>query len=345
MSLYKTIVLCLLAFVLPVGIVLIARDPSPGTLLAVLMALIITPAIYDPLVTCVNYGSQMGMLAVSLDAIDGILNTEPIKAPEQPQAPTSWDVAFDNVSFSYQDAENPQRTMALQRLSFTAPQGKITALVGPSGSGKSTVGQLISRFWDVDEGAITIGGVDIRQIDPAVLMDHVATVFQDTYLFADTVLGNITMNRPYSTQQVEAAAKAARCHEFITRLPQGYETRVGTGGAQRLSIARAILKDSPIVVLDEALAYSDAENENLIQQAIKSLVSGKTVIIIAHRLQSIREADQILLLRQGSITERGSHVDLMAGDTEYRMLWELQHEADAWAINIQPDAVHREVIA
>lgn len=350
MSLYKTIVLSLLCFVLPVGVLLIVQNPAPATLLAVLMALIITPAIYDPLMTCINYGSQMGMLAVGLDAIDGILETEPIPVPRAPKIPQSWDVAFHDVSFSYQDMDDPLRVMALSNIAFTAPQGKMTALVGPSGGGKSTIGQLLSRFWDVEAGNITLGGVDIRDIDPAVLMDNVATVLQDTYIFADTILGNITMDRPYTQEQVEAAAKAAQCHDFITAMPGGYQTRIGTGGAslsggeaQRVSIARAILKGSPVVVLDEALAYSDAENENLIQQAIKNLVKGKTVIIIAHRLQSIREADQILLLNKGRITERGTHAELLAGETEYRTLWELQHEADAWALELPCENTKQEV--
>ncbi len=350
MSLYKTIVLSLLCFVLPVGVLLIVQNPAPATLLAVLMALIITPAIYDPLMTCVNYGSQMGMLAVGLDAIDAILETEPVPAPRVPQMPQSWDVAFHDVSFSYQDMDDPLRVMALSGITFTAPQGKMTALVGPSGGGKSTIGQILSRFWDVEAGGITLGGVDIREMDPAVLMDNVATVLQDTYIFADTILGNITMDRPCPQQQVEAAAKAAQCHDFIMALPNGYQTRIGTGGAslsggeaQRVSIARSILKGSPVVVLDEALAYSDAENENLIQQAIKNLVKGKTVIIIAHRLQSIREADQILLLHSGRITERGTHGELLADNTEYRTLWQLQHEADAWAIELPGETAKQEV--
>jgi ATP-binding cassette subfamily B protein len=339
MSLYKTLVLCLLAFVLPVGIILIVHDPVPATLLAVLMALLLSPAISDPLMTCINYGSQMGMLAVGLDAIDVIVDKEPLHAPRHPRTPASWDLAFNDVSFSYQGMDDPLRVMALSKLSFTASQGKITALVGPSGGGKSTIGQLLNRFWDVEAGSITIGGIDIRDMEPQALMDRVATVLQDTYIFADSILGNLTMNRPCPMEQVEAATRAARCHDFITALPQGYDTRIGTGGAglsggeaQRISIARAILKDSPVVVLDEALAYSDAENESYIQQAIKNLVKGKTVIIIAHRLQSIRGADQILLLQGGRITERGTHDQLMAGNTEYRALWHLQHEADAWSI-------------
>ncbi|MFV0361988.1 MAG: ABC transporter ATP-binding protein [Suipraeoptans sp.] len=349
MSLYKTLVLSVLAVVLPVGILLIAKNPVPDTLLAVLMGLIISPALYDPLMTCVNYGTQMGQLAVGLDAIDSILDEEPIPATKNPQIPQSWDVIFHDVSFSYQDMDDPLRVMALSHIDFAAPQGQMTALVGPSGGGKSTVGQLLSRYWDVEAGSISIGGVDIREIDPHVLMENLATVLQDTYIFADTIWGNITMNRPYTLEQVEAAAQAAQCHDFIMALPQGYQSRIGTGGAnlsggeaQRLSIARAVLKDSPIVVLDEALAYSDAENENLIQSAIKNLVQGKTVIIIAHRLQSVRGAKQILLLNNGTITERGSHDELMSGNTEYRMLWELQHEADTWAIEIGSENVQKE---
>ncbi len=341
MSAYKAIVLSVLTFVLPVGILLIARDPSPDTFLAVLMALIITPAIYDPFMTCVNYGSQMGMLNVGLNSIDVILEEDPILQPKFSKNPEAWDVGFDKVTFSYEKTEDGRGKKALSEISFVAPQGQMTALVGASGGGKTTVGQLLLRFWDVDAGAIIIGGVDIREMTSQSLMDSVAAVFQDTYIFADTIWGNITMNRDYSRRQVEEAAKAARCHDFIMALPEGYDTRIGTGGAdlsggetQRVSIARAILKNSPIVILDEALAYSDAENENLIQKAIQNLVKDKTVIIIAHRLQSIRQADQILVLKDGEIIERGTHDQLLGADTEYRTLWELQHEADAWAIQL-----------
>ncbi|MDO4294056.1 MAG: ABC transporter ATP-binding protein [Eubacteriales bacterium] len=334
---YKTIVISMLTIILPAGILLLQYRPGAETVLAVLMALILTPAIYDPLMLCVNYGTQMSMLSVCLDDIDNILAQEPIPTPRKPQSPERWDVQFQDVSFSYQDASDPLRRMALKHITFTASQGKVTALVGPSGGGKSTIGQLLSRFWDVEQGCISIGGVNIRQIDPEWLMEQVSIVFQDTFLFSDTVRGNITMNREYSEEQIIAAAKAAQCHQFILELPQGYDTRIDSGGqrlsggeAQRLSIARAILKDSPIVVLDEALAYSDAENENLIHQAIHNLLKDRTVLMIAHRLQSIRDADEILVLRNGEIIERGTHRSLMAEETEYRTLWNLQHEADRW---------------
>lgn len=285
----------------------------------------------------------MGQLSAGLDAIDQILSYPPLAPPRSPQIPQQWSVCFDRVSFSYQGEEG--RHQALSELSFTAPQGTVTALVGPSGGGKSTVSQLLNRFWDVGAGQITIGGVDIKDIPPTDLMNGIAAVFQDTYIFADTIWGNITMNQQYSQEQVERAVQAAQCHEFIAALKDGYQTRIGTGGirlsggeAQRLSIARAILKDSPIIVLDEALAYSDAENENLIQEAIHNLVRNKTVLIIAHRLQSIMHADQILVLENGSITERGMHKELLARTGTYHSLWNLQHEAETWTLKVEEEA-------
>ncbi len=337
---YKTIVISLLSFVLPVGVLLISMHPGDKQLmLSLLMALIVTPAVYDPLMTCISYGAQMGQLSVGLDSIDKIMETKPISKARYPKVPDQYDVEFKDVSFSYKEASDPLRSMALAGLSFHAKQNSITALVGPSGGGKSTVGQLLSRFWDVESGEIYIGGINIQQIDPACLMDIVAVVFQDTYIFSDTVLNNITMNHPCSKEQVELAAKAAQCHDFIRQLPDGYNTHIGSGGmglsggeAQRISIARAILKNSPIIVLDEALAYSDAENENLIQRAIWKLIENKTVIVVAHRLQSIKDANCIHLLNKGKIIESGTHDNLVARDTEYRELWRLQHEADAWSI-------------
>ncbi len=338
---YKTIILSLLAVVLPVGTLLIFLNPGDAAvLLAVMMGLILTPAICAPLMELVNYGTRMGEITVALHNIDEIMKKEPVAEPVNAVKPDSFDVAFHNVSFSYQDTSDPYHTLALKNVTFKAPGKQMTALVGPSGSGKSTIGQLTSRFWDVSAGKITIGGVDIRDIASEHLMDCVSFVFQDTFIFSDTVLGNITMNRLADQQQVIAAAKAAQCHDFIMQLPHGYQTRIGSGElglsggeAQRLAIARAIFKDSPIVVLDEALAFTDAENENLIQKAIDTLIVDRTVLIIAHRLPSIQNADQILLLDQGEIRERGTHASLMAEDTLYRRLWHVQNEVDAWSIN------------
>lgn len=205
---------------MPVSILLIWLNPgNSGIFLAAIMALVITPAITAPLMELVMTGSRMGELTVALRNIDDIMKLEPVSIPAKPQLPRQFDVTFHDVSFTYQNTADPLHTMALSKISLTVPQGKMTALVGPSGGGKSTVGQLISRFWDVSSGKITIGDVDIRDIHPDRLMDTVSFVFQDTTIFADTVRGNITMNRDISDEQVEAAAKAAQCHDFIMRLP------------------------------------------------------------------------------------------------------------------------------
>ncbi len=350
---YKTIILSLLVVVLPVSTLLIWLNPgNQNILLSVIMAMVLTPAISTPLMDLVMTGSRMGELTVALHNIDGITNMEPVPIPAKPQMPTQFDVAFHDVSFTYQSSADPLHTLALSQVSFTAPQGQMTALVGPSGGGKSTIGQLISRFWDVTSGKITVGGVDIRDIHPERLMDTVSFVFQDTTIFSDTVRGNITMNRDFSDEQVQAVARAAQCHDFIMKLPKGYDTPIGSSGAglsggevQRLAIARAMLKDSPIIVLDEALAYSDAENENLIQKAIDRLIKNKTVIIIAHRLPSIQNSDQILVLEQGEIVEHGTHQSLMREETLYRELWTVQNEADSWSIERRRSGKAKEVTA
>ena len=215
----------------------------------------------------------------------------------------------------------------------------MTALVGESGSGKSTIGQLILRFWDVEKGSIKIGNKDVRTIETKELMEKIAFVFQDTHIFSDTVKNNISMNNSASDEEIIEAAKKARCHEFIMNLPKGYNTVIGSGNiklsggeAQRISIARTFLKDSKIVILDEALAYTDVENENLIQEAIKNLIKDKTVIVIAHRLKSIMEADNIIVLKEGKIIEEGTHEQLLEKDGEYKSLWDLQFEAESWEI-------------
>ncbi len=343
MGLYKSIILSILTFILPVGVILIAQTPEPETLIAVLMALIVTPAIYDPLMTCLSYGTQMATLSVGLDAIEDVFAVETMQLESAETAFENINIKFENVNFSYQteQTDNKDRIFAIKNISFIAKQGKMTALVGESGGGKSTIGQLISRFYDVNdgEGNIYIGGIDIKKIPYDTLMNCISYVLQDTYIFAGSIFDNITMNRNYSKEDVEKAAKAARCHEFIQSTKDGYNTKLGSGGirlsggeVQRISIARAILKNAPIIVLDEALAYSDAENENLIQQALANLTKDKTVIIIAHRLQSIMRADQIIVLKKGEIKEIGTHSELIEKETEYKQLWTLQNEAEDFSI-------------
>ena len=241
-------------------------------------------------------------------------------------------VDYDGVSFDYGNGVE-----VLKDIDLHIEPGKCLAVVGPSGGGKSTAGQLLARFWDVESGSIAIGGTDIRDYTARTLMDTVAFVFQDTYIFAESVYDNIAMHRDVSREAVEQAAKAARCHEFILSLPDGYNTRLGDGGhklsggeTQRIAIARAILKDAPIVVLDEAMAFADAENELALREGMAELLQGKTVLMIAHRLYSIRDADCIYVLDSGRLVESGTHRELLDQNGLYAHLWAVQNETEAW---------------
>ena len=241
---------------------------------------------------------------------------------------------FDHVSFGY------GKTEVLHDISLRFPARSVTALVGPSGSGKSTITRLAARFWDVNRGAVRLGGVDVRDMKSDEVLSRISVVFQDVYLFHDTVEGNIRMGKPDATQEeIIAAARAAACHDFIMALPDGYQTMVGEGGStlsggekQRISIARALLKDAPIVLLDEATASLDPENEVLIQQAISALVAEKTVIVIAHRLQSIMSADNIVVLDEGQVAEQGTHEELLKRNGIYARLWAEQSQATSWGL-------------
>ena len=339
MSMYKSIILSLLTFVVPMGGLLIWNSPMESTVLAVIMALIIAPALYEPLLTCIDYATQINLAKAGLSQIENIINETVFEIKDSSDEISGSDVVFDNVSFSYESEADSLRKFALDKVSLVCEEKKMTALVGESGSGKSTIGQLILRFWDIDEGSIKIGGKDIRAVATKELMGKIAFVFQDTHIFSDTVRNNISMNGDVSEEEIIKAAKKARCHEFIMNLLDGYDTIIGSGNiklsggeAQRLSIARTFLKDSEIVILDEALAYTDAENENLIQEAIKNLIKNKTVIVIAHRLKSIMEADNIIVLKEGKIIEEGTHENLLEKDGEYKSLWDLQFEAESWEI-------------
>ncbi len=332
----------LLSFVVPVAILLLSGQPGNQALALVIMVfLVMAPGISVPVLKLMYIGGNMRYVTDGAERIDTIYAQEPIREPAFSKTPANYSVKFDRVCFSYDDKDAATRTEALKEVSFVAGEGEITALVGPSGSGKSTIANLIPRFWDVASGSISIGGVDVREIGTENLMNTVSFVFQDVHLFYDTIEENIRMgNSAASRKDVIAAAKAACCHEFIERLPQGYQTKIGEGGtylsggeAQRVSIARAILKNAPILVLDEATAFADPENEVKIQQGLISLIQNKTVIVIAHRLTTIREADKIVVIDKGHIVETGSHDDLLSHAALYKNMWEAHIDAGAWELS------------
>lgn len=335
---YKTITLSVLAFLLAVGCVLLYLNPgNHGLMMELLMFLIVGPAVISPLMELVEFGADLRNLAARMDQIEDIMKMEPIAEGTCDTPPVSAELSFQDVSFSYQKAADPLRRMALEHVTMHIPAGSFAALVGPSGGGKSTAGQLLARFWDVESGNISVGGRDIRDYSSKALMDTVAFVFQDTYIFAESVYDNIAMHQNVTREEVERAAKAARCHDFIQSLPEGYHTKLGDGGhklsggeAQRIAIARAILKNAPIVVLDEAMAFTDAENELALREGMAELLKGKTVLMIAHRLYSIQDADMIFVLEGGKLKEQGTHQELLQKDGLYAHLWAIQNETENW---------------
>ncbi len=301
-------------------------------MLLFLFLLVIT-RIYAPFDQSLALIAEMFLSQVSADRIREIYET-PIAEGAETFNPQGHDIVFDHVTFSYGQKE------VLHDVSFTAREGEVTALVGPSGSGKSTCARLAARLWDVTGGAIRVGGVDIATVDPEVLLTDYSMVFQDVVLFDDTVMENIRLGKRGATDEaVLAAARAANCEEFIQRLPQGYNTPIGENGArlsggerQRISIARALLKDAPIVLLDEATASLDVENETKVQGALSRLLRGKTVLVIAHRMRTVAGADRIVVLENGRVAQQGSPVALMEQGGLYRRMVELQNESARWQL-------------
>ena len=302
--------------------------------------LLMVSRIYSPFDQALMLVSELFQSQGSARRIRSI-NEEPVAEGSTEFHPDGHDIVFDHVAFSYRGlAGKAAGEPVLEDVAFTAKEGEITALVGPSGSGKSTCARLAARFWDAATGSITVGGVDVSQVDPEVLLRDYAVVFQDVMLFDDTVMGNIRMGRcGASDEEVLAAARAANCDQFVSRLPQGYQTMIGENGSrlsggerQGISIARAILKDAPIVLLDEATASLDVENETQVQEALSQLLVGKTVMVIAHRMRTVEQADKIVVLDHGRVVEQGSPQKLMAANGEFARMVRLQGESAEWSL-------------
>ena len=302
------------------------------SILVFVLFLVVGSRVFDPLTSALTNFTEFRYFSIAGGRILSLMNEPEMKGEQQ--SPAAGDIRFEHVSFAYQDKE------VLHDINITLPKNSLTALVGPSGSGKSTVMKLCARFYDPQKGCIFFNGVPMNEINPESLMSHISMVFQDVYLFQDTIRNNIRFGKTDATEEeIIAAAKKACCHDFIMRLPKGYDTLVGEGGCtlsggekQRVSIARAILKDAPIILLDEATASLDPENEVEVQKAIDSLIKERTVIAIAHRLKTIKDADQIIVLDNGRIKEEGTHDDLVRNEGLYAHLWNIQESISGWKL-------------
>ena len=314
------------------GILAVGGDLSFANLAVILIA---SFTIFNPIEVMGQMTTMIRTMDAALDRVERIKQAKKIDENGRDIPLDSFDIGFEHVSFAYENG-NP----ILKDVSFSIPQGSMTAIVGPSGGGKTTITRLIARFWDVQEGSITIGGHDVKEFTCDSLLKNMSMVFQNVYLFHDTIENNIKFGCPDAThEQVVEAAKKACCHDFISALPQGYDTVIGEGGStlsggekQRISIARAMLKGAPIILLDEATASVDPENEVHLQQAISALVKNKTLIVIAHRLSTIRDADQILVVDNGKIVEKGVHAELIQQKGIYQKFWNIRQKARNWKL-------------
>lgn len=329
---------CTVLLTLPVGAIMYYNGTLDlNTWIFVLM---LDLSMSGPLTRVINFFPMFPQVDYTVKQLEALYSTEDVHSGNVSEMPESFDVEFKNVTFAYKDKD------VLKNVSFKAEQGKKTALVGESGSGKSTAARLAVHYWDVSDGSITIGGRDIREYTFDTLMNMTAYVAQDNFLFKGTIADNLRMGKKDATMaEMTAAAKAAACHDFISKLPNGYDTEVGVlggklsgGERQRITIARAILKNAPIIILDEATAYTDAENEELITNALNELTKGRTVIMIAHRLGTIADADNIVVLDSGKISANGTHDELMENSSIYRRLWQMSLEAGSWNIAVKEGA-------
>lgn len=329
---------CTVLLTLPVGAIMYYNGTLDlNTWIFVLM---LDLSMSGPLTRVINFFPMFPQVDYTVKQLEALYSTEDVHSGNVSELPESYDVEFKNVTFAYKDKD------VLKNVSFKAEQGKKTALVGESGSGKSTAARLAVHYWDVSDGIITIGGRDIREYTFDTLMSMTAYVAQDNFLFKGTIADNLRMGKKDATMaEMIEAAKAAACHDFISKLPHGYDTEVGVlggklsgGERQRITIARAILKNAPIIILDEATAYTDAENEELITNALNELTKGRTVIMIAHRLGTIADADNIVVLDSGRVSANGTHDELMESSSIYRRLWQMSLEAGSWNIAVKEGA-------
>ena len=333
MSISQAILPSSIAFVLPVGMALISGGAV--SLAELIVCILLSMAIVGSLQNFTEFWESFAVISEVQPRIQALLDMEELTEPAQPKHTDKADMQMKDVHFGYGDSE------IIHGISFTAKAGSVTAFVGPSGSGKSTLAKLIARFWDVDAGAVLVGGIDIREMSLTDLTEKISYVSQDNFLFNMSLRDNIRIGKPEATdKEVEWAAAQAGCDEFISRFPQGYDTNAGDAGArlsggerQRLAIARAILKNAPIVILDEATAFTDPENEDKLQRSIDKLTKGKTLIVIAHRLSTIMYADQILVLENGQITAQGTHEQLLTHSETYLDMWKAHISAMDWSMN------------
>ena len=342
MVVFMVLLNSIVTFILPVGLLILSGQPQNIAFAAVyLFFIILGPGVATPIYKLTFLGSSTKEIDEGVTRLDRIFSEKTMPESLNPQKPHGYDITFTDVSFAYENKTEATRTDALHHINFTARAGEIPALVGPSGSGKSTIANLMPRFWDVEQGEIKIGGTNVKNIATEQLMDLVSFVFQDSFLFFDTIYENIRVGNPHATrEQVIAAAQAAQCDEFIQHLPKQYDTIIGEEGVylsggeeQRISVARAILKNSPILVLDEATAFADPENEYKMQLAIQKLIRDKTVIIIAHRLSSILSANRIVVLKEGCVVQQGTHEELCRQEGVYKKMWDAYTDASQWTLN------------
>ena len=339
---FRVVILSVATFLVPVGILLLTKKPNDmATMRTVLFFWIVAPAMSVPCLKLRNFAEGMNLLEDVVQRVWDVLVEKELAEGKYTEKLKNYDIIFEKVCFSY------EKEQVLKDISFIAKQGELTALVGASGAGKSTIGALIPRFYEPTEGEIKLGGVNIQELPSNALMENISFVFQDNDLLSDTIFQNIAMGKKgCRREEVIEAAKKARCHDFIMKLEKGYETILGKGNTlsggekQRIAVARAMLKDAPVLILDEATSYADSKNECLMQEALAELVKDKTVIMIAHRLGTIKNAQQILVLSEGQIVERGTHESLMKKEGVYRKMFSIFDEVRSWKMQQEGGLYH-----